>query len=122
MRVKILQMIVVDIFFVYIYLELTEDQIKNQNGARLLSKTFSQQRPYYEKGYVFETDSLTLNERGYLENIHEKVSVEMHSGIIVHFNGGFFWLPTLKAQVSCSDYLYLAIFSRGDNLKMLKIC
>lgn len=78
-------------FFVYIYLELTEDQIKNQNGARLLSKTFSQQRPYYEKGYVFETDSLTLNEREYLENIHEKVSVEMHSGIIVHFNGVFFF-------------------------------
>lgn len=71
---------------------------------------------------MFETDSLTLNEREYLENIHEKVSVEMHSGIIVHFNGVFFCLPTLKAQVSCSDYLYMAIFSRGDNLKMLKIC
>lgn len=72
MRVKILQMIVVDIFLVYIYLELTEDQIKNQNGARLLSKTFSQQRPYYEKGYVFETDSLTLNEHGNTWKIYMK--------------------------------------------------
>lgn len=52
--------------------ELTADQIKNQNGARLFSKTFTQQRPYFEKGYVFETDRLTLNEREYLKNVHEK--------------------------------------------------
>lgn len=52
--------------------ELTEDEIKNQNGAKLLTKTFIQQRPYFEKGYVFETEQLTLNEREYLKNLHEK--------------------------------------------------
>lgn len=59
--------------FPLLYLELTEDEIKNQNGARLLTKTFIQQRPYSEKGYVFETEQLTLNEREYLKNLHEKV-------------------------------------------------
>lgn len=76
-------------FFVFVpftFLELTEDQIKNQNGVRLLSKTFSQQRPYSKKGYVFETDRLTLNEQEYLKNVHEKVSVEMLLGMIVLFN------------------------------------
>ncbi|XP_048770342.2 uncharacterized protein LOC125676531 [Ostrea edulis] len=51
---------------------LTAEEIKNQNGARLMSKTFLKQRPYLEKGYVFETESLTFNEREYLKNIHEK--------------------------------------------------
>ncbi|XP_062581634.1 uncharacterized protein LOC134243396 [Saccostrea cucullata] len=51
---------------------LTAEEIQNQNGARLMSKTFIQQHPYSEKGYVFETESLTYNEREYLKNIHEK--------------------------------------------------
>ncbi|XP_048767295.1 uncharacterized protein LOC125674231 isoform X1 [Ostrea edulis] len=51
---------------------LTAEEIKNQNGARLMSKTFLKQRPYLEKGYVFETESLTFNESEYLKTIHEK--------------------------------------------------
>ncbi|XP_062573848.1 uncharacterized protein LOC134235713, partial [Saccostrea cucullata] len=51
---------------------LTAEEIQNQNGARLMSKTFIQQYPYSEKGYVFETESLTYNEREYLKNIHKK--------------------------------------------------
>lgn len=39
-----------------------------------------------KKGYVFETDRLTLNEQEYLKNVHEKVSVEMLLGMIVLFN------------------------------------
>lgn len=74
------------LFVPFTFLELTEDQIKNQNGVRLLSKTFSQQRPYFKKGYVFETKRLTLNEQEYLKNVHEKVSVEMLLGMIVLFN------------------------------------
>lgn len=73
------------LFVPFTFLELTEDQIKNQNGARLFSKSFLQQRPYFEKGYVFETDRLTLNEREYLKNVHEKVSVKMHTDIIIPY-------------------------------------
>ncbi|XP_048767297.1 uncharacterized protein LOC125674231 isoform X3 [Ostrea edulis] len=54
---------------------LTAEEIKNQNGARLMSKTFLKQRPYLEKGYVFETESLTFNESEYLKTIHEKMMV-----------------------------------------------
>ncbi|XP_048767296.1 uncharacterized protein LOC125674231 isoform X2 [Ostrea edulis] len=53
---------------------LTAEEIKNQNGARLMSKTFLKQRPYLEKGYVFETESLTFNESEYLKTIHEKAT------------------------------------------------
>ncbi|XP_061193378.1 uncharacterized protein LOC133201599 [Saccostrea echinata] len=52
--------------------ELTAEEIKNQNGARLMSKTFIQQKPYRKKGYVFETGNLTNREREYLKSIHEK--------------------------------------------------
>ena len=55
--------------------ELTEEQIRNQNGARLLSKTFVQQQYYFVTGYVFETERLTFQEQEYLKNINEKVRV-----------------------------------------------
>ena len=55
--------------------ELTEEQIRNQNGARLLSKPFVQQQDLLVTGKVFQTERLTFNEQEYLKNINEKVSV-----------------------------------------------
>ncbi|XP_061193375.1 uncharacterized protein LOC133201595 [Saccostrea echinata] len=49
--------------------ELTAEEIQNQNGA------------YIEKGYVFETESFTYNEREYLKNIHEKCEEQFEAAV-----------------------------------------